>query len=364
MTNNDGLEPLRAHPVFTLVKILAANLGIGRDLILVIELLSLTAGKMGMPINLEIATDQITADLFIANSILGLLEENVSRVETYRQFQSIERAEFDDMAAVLLRGDHRSLYRLFAEITSCPRPEHTAQPSLWKISDRVAPVAASSTVRVVAMQVARDLDGFAAAFAVPREMPARARLTNTLAGLPTSPGFECPFRSLFRGSIPTDAMLIVERLLQVFVALRLAIASSTGAEQEVSLGDYAAVRALLQNLPVVPTDRGLSPQALVLAESVWSEVNSSRYALELPDRSGEGGKWFTRSNAQSWTNQGYNTVKKRIQELEDEGILVSTVAQNNRDHGRIIHYRFHDGCTPPFNWTNPFAALPEAPNAS
>ena len=60
-----------------------------------------------------------------------------------------------------------------------------------------------------------------------------------------------------------------------------------------------------------------------------------------------------------WTEYGYNTVKKHLQELEDDGIVVSTVAENNRDHGRQIHFRFADGRVPPFRWKNPFENLPD-----
>jgi DNA-binding transcriptional ArsR family regulator len=81
--------------------------------------------------------------------------------------------------------------------------------------------------------------------------------------------------------------------------------------------------------------------------------------IELPDLSVYGPKWFTRGNAMDWTDLSYNTVKKHLRQLEEEGLLRSTVAQNNREQGRQIHFQFVDNRAPPFAWKNPFEGLPQ-----
>jgi hypothetical protein len=116
---------------------------------------------------------------------------------------------------------------------------------------------------------------------------------------------------------------------------------------------------LLISLPLAPVDRTLSAQAVVTANHVYEAVHSPNHQLPLPDRSGEGHHWFTRADAVKWTKYGYTTVKKHLQELEDDGILLSAVAENNRDHGRQIHFRFAGGAAPPFRWRNPFGKLPD-----
>ena len=61
----------------------------------------------------------------------------------------------------------------------------------------------------------------------------------------------------------------------------------------------------------------------------------------------------------SWTGLSYNTVKKHLRQLEEEGLLRSTVAENNREQGRQIHFQFVDNRAPPFAWKNPFEGLPQ-----
>jgi hypothetical protein len=154
-------------------------------------------------------------------------------------------------------------------------------------------------------------------------------------------------------------MLILERLLQVVANLRRVVCGFGRAEPAVTPEDYRAVRALLSSLPLAPIDRSISAHAIDTADRLFKAIGSNDHQLSLPDRSTEGHGWFTRADAIRWTGFGYTTVKKHLGELEDDGILVSTVAQNNRDHGRQIHFRFADTRAPPFGWANPFEALPD-----
>lgn len=115
MSATDPLAPLRAHPVFALVNRVARHVGIARDLIQVIEFLSLAAGRMVLPLNIDIVTDQWAADLFIANRMIDLLPDAVARVSTYKQFRELERTSFTGLAVVLVHGRHEFRFRDFTE---------------------------------------------------------------------------------------------------------------------------------------------------------------------------------------------------------------------------------------------------------
>ena len=60
-----------------------------------------------------------------------------------------------------------------------------------------------------------------------------------------------------------------------------------------------------------------------------SPVHADGYQLALPDQSDAGHRWFTRNHVAKWADLGYTTIKKHLQEMEDDGLLVSTVDRNN-----------------------------------
>jgi hypothetical protein len=163
----------------------------------------------------------------------------------------------------------------------------------------------------------------------------------------------------FRTTARPEMMRVVERLLQVFVALRVFLPDSADSNPEVLVTDYQAVRTRLRNLPLVPADRALSSQSLDIAAQLYDRLENGAEQLTLPDHSELGHKFFTRQQAVSWTGLAYNTVKRYLRELEEEGILRSTVAENNRERGRQIHFFFVSGKKQPFAWMNPFEALPD-----
>jgi hypothetical protein len=371
-----SLAPLRAHPVYTLADILARYVGVERDLVQFVEFLSLAAGRMVMPVNLDIQTDRITVDLFIANRILDLRYEHVARVDTHRQFRDLERAEFHlsglaknpystaspdaprPLAAVLVRGNHRFLNREVSEYTARLLGGDFSLPSLWRVSDLASGLPPlPACLRVQGSRVYRGLDEFGEAFAGYRGCTEELSLGWLLESLPIQPSYRCPFRPRYRGKAEPEMMLLFERLLTAFVALRLELAANT--PREVTEEDYAAVRALLTNLPLTAQDRNLPPQALATANVAFEMLRQPREGIALPDLSEHGQRWFTRHDAVRWTRLGYNTVKSHLEALEGEGILRSTVAQNNRERGRLIHFRFAEGRAPPFGWENPFLGLPD-----
>jgi hypothetical protein len=164
-------------------------------------------------------------------------------------------------------------------------------------------------------------------------------------------------RDRYLDLLSPERALILERVLQVFAATRriLSDAPPTGS---VSTDDYRASRALLCNLPLTPAERSLPPAAAVTAEALYRRSTSPPHQLSLPDRSREGANWFTREDARAWTGLAYNTVKKHLRHMEEDGLVLSTIAETNRERGRKIHFRFAEGRAPPFNLGNPFDVLP------
>jgi hypothetical protein len=154
-------------------------------------------------------------------------------------------------------------------------------------------------------------------------------------------------------------MLVLERLLHVFAALRISIPKPPVPDKAILPMDYRAVKAMLTHLPLTPVDRKLSAGALVTAATVFRAVKDGAYQLSLPDRSGEGNKWFTREDGRAWTDLGYNTVKAHLGELENAGVLLTTRAEGHRGRGKQIHFRFDPNVEPPFQSRNLFDALPD-----
>jgi len=373
----DPLRPLKRHPIYRITDSLSDYMGVEKDLIQFTEFLSLCAGRAVLPVNIDVQSDQVAVDLHLANRILDLRHGHVARVDTHRQFRSLEQGEFllrgpatlnyakgpdEDLrplAAVLVRGNHRFLHREVSEYTARLLGSDFTLPSIWRITDILSTLPpVPTTLRLQTSQACRELNDFGHAFAGYRCHAVEDELAELIESLPVQPPYPNPLWHRYRGKAQPEMMLVFERLLKIFVALRILLPGSTDKRPEVLLDDYEALRALLNMLPLVPLDRELTPQALLTGESLYKAVHESTKRLELPDLSQHGEKWFTRLDAMHWTGLAYNTAKKHLGELEDEGIVTATVAENNRERGRQIHYRFLDGREPPFEWRNPFERLP------
>src|SRR5262245_38373901 len=279
------LDPLRAHPVFRIADMLPQFLGVRRDLIQLTELLSLAAGRMVMPIHLDILSDSLAIDLHLANRILDLRHDHIARVDTHRQFRALERAEFylegpanngyseepldhlRQIAVILIRGNHRYLRREVTEYTAHMVIGDFSLPSIWTVTDQVGGLPPLlSTLRLQTFQASRGLDGFGSTFARYHGQQAEMVLAHLLEGLPYQPSYPCAFRDRYERTVRPDLMLVFERLLHVLVALRLGLPSGNNTPAEIRVEDYQAARALTQALPMTPVDRQLSPQALQFAE--------------------------------------------------------------------------------------------------
>lgn len=208
-----SLAPLRAHPVFVLADLLAEYVGVERDLVQFVELLSLAAGRMVAPVNLDIQTDNLTVDLHLANRILDLRHEHVARIDTHKGFRALERAEFfllgkstndysdapadrpRPVAAVLVRGNHRLLHREVSEYTARLLGGDFTLPSLWRVTDLISSLPpVPSTLRVQTNQTGRGLDDFGHAFAGYRCCPEENELARLIESLPVQPVYPCAFR--------------------------------------------------------------------------------------------------------------------------------------------------------------------------
>lgn len=353
------IKALQDHAVYEVANTLASYLGFEKDWICLAEFLSLAAGRMAMPINLDVVSDQCAVERMIADRVCHIVPGKCIPIDSHRSLLAAERTGFDDKYVLLCRRDHPKLHEdTVGVMAKAPDTVHGA-PSVWRIHEKTTTASINApTLRLIAVSADRQLDRVARSFSsIEGKQEHRMRLNELVETLCPRLNYPCPFRDEFSGSVSVANMVTLERLLQIFANIRR-FASNFSSEIRVIPQDYEAVRNLLVNLPLVPIDRVVSGIAIDTATVVYKKVTESSYQLELPDRSAKGHRWFTRKQAAVWANLGYTTTKKRLGELEGDGILESTVGINEREHGREIFFRFVDGRAPPFDWSNPFAALP------
>jgi hypothetical protein len=287
----------------------------------------------------------------------------VAHVDTYEQFRAEERTDFRERAVIWVRRPHHHLFRDVAACTARSADSCEFAPSVWRITSQdMDPFIMAPMLRIFTRQAPRRLDDFAFSYAARiGPLADRQYLAGLLDSLTPRTSYSCSFQPQYLATLPPLPMLVLERLMQVVANLRRLICESRPSEPALTQQDYGAVRVILTNLPLTPIDRTVSAHAIDTADKVFKAIHSTGHQLSLPDRSGEGHHWFTRADVARWTELGYTTAKKQLQELEDDGIVVSTVAENNRDHGRQIHFRFAESRAPPFRWKNPFETLPDLP---
>jgi len=360
MSYKAALEGERDHPLYRTAAELEQYLGLSCDLIHLTILMSVAGGCMVAPLPIVIYSNSLTADLMVAHRILDLLPGRSRRVDTHKQFRELERRGYAGLAALLIRGTHRTFFRDTTEYTAGLGADVFRLPSLIRITDNLTstpPV--QHTLQLMAAQAERDLDDFAHAFATFKTGPGREALTDLLLKLPVEPDYSCAFRDRFKGSVESGSMLVFERMLLLIAAIRIYHPSSLDRRPRIGTSDYRCARALLTNLPLSPIGTSVSPKALESAEMIFEVLKAESYQRTLPDHSLEGSKWFRRAEAATWTGLSYSSAKSYLAELEEEGLLRSTIAVSDRKQGREIHYRFNQSRAPPFAWHNPFSSLPE-----
>ena len=359
------IASIKNHPIDKIIDSLSKYTEIERDDIIFTVFLTVASGRMAMPVHLEIVSDECYLDKMIIDRVFALIEDRVAYIDTYAQYKAEERNGFENRDVIYLR---RPNSKIFYDVLSYISKSHDLtdqSPSIIRVVSKLEDCDDSAPMlRLMSKNEGRILTGFASSYASSIGDPAKKKeLSDTVSSLCSHLNYPWPNREIsIKSSIirSQTVWLVVERLLQIFANIRR-ISSGFKCEQKITSADYAAVRAFLMHLPIVPQDRAISTKAIRVGEQIYSEVTKDGYQLAIPDLSDQGHQWFTRNQAVKWTGLSYTSIKKYLYQLEGEGILLTTVAKKNRHHGRVIHYRFSPNRVPPFKWTNPFGYLPELP---
>lgn len=373
-TSSDLVEPTLAETLdgsrlLEIAESLGAYLGTGCDALSMALFLSRAGGRMGLPFNLAIYTDNPGADCLIADRIANILPEGHQRADTIKQFRALVDSGFADSEVVLIRSLHDSLFRYASEASCRDTSTGNWAPSLWLIADAQSdrPIL-GPTLPILAAQIERSLRGFGHHYVGPREEPRTSQrdfLRRLLLELRPQRALHCPFQKQIRADIRPDEMLVFNRLLRVLSALRVeALYSENQHVRPEDLGvlieDYRVAKGFLARLAVSPIHSRLSPYSVGTGELLYDAVVANDdYQQTVPSLSHLGQKLFTRNDAQQITGLSYNTVKSHLAELEDEGIIESTVVSARRERGRQIYFRFHRCNSLPFETENPFSRLPD-----
>ncbi len=317
-------EILNAHPLIGITDCLSQYLGIGVDVVSWTLFLSRAAGRLGLPFNLTICSDDPGAEHLIADRLINIVPEGVKRAETITQFRELADSGFEDTEVVVVRSLHDSLFR-FASESTCRDVATTSPPSIWLISDERAMVPAiGPTLSLMAKQTERSLSGFGHHFsAIPRsgQNPQREQLRRLLLPLKHRHPYPCPFQNRIRAALKPLEMLIFNRLLATVTSLRIELAHLQGeffadAQLAFSTDDYRLTRELLVNLPIPGQHSSLSPYAAETGELLYEAIMSdSEYQQTLPDHSNFGKRAFTRRVAEEVTQLSCNSIKDHLAQL-------------------------------------------------
>jgi hypothetical protein len=175
----------------------------------------------------------------------------------------------------------------------------------------------------------------------------------------------CPFEASVSASIRAEELLIFQRFLRTITTLRVQWCLLEGIElsekeRTCSLEDYTLAKTFLGQLPMCGLDSSLSPYALSSAYTLFERIQANgAYSMTIAGESKFGNKAFDRAVAKDVLGICYNTTKKHLQQLEDEGIVETSVLCSKRKRGQHIFFRFKRGRDPPFVSQNPFELLPD-----
>ena len=104
--SDQSINALKDHAVYEVANILASFLGIERDWICLAELLSLAAGRMAIPINLDVVSDQCAVELMIADRVCKIVPGKCSPIDTHKSFFAAEDIGFQDKYVLVCRRDY------------------------------------------------------------------------------------------------------------------------------------------------------------------------------------------------------------------------------------------------------------------
>lgn len=361
---------LEGTPLLEVANTLGEYLGIGCDFLSFLLFLSNAAGRMSIPVNLSIYSDSPGSDQMIADRIANIVPDGLKQVDTIGEFRILKDLEFKGPRVVLIRNDCEALFQYACRASCQDVSKGGAAPSLWLLTDRNSkrPLV-GVTLGVLASQGPRMLTGFGHSFCGPADAPpdeARENLEELLSRLMPPKNLTCAFQDRIRAEVRPEEMVIFNRVLRVFTALRIGWIhrkneQAPSGKFQILIDDYRLSRDFLTSLPLAPLDSSASAYAIETAEVLYqaTEANAG-YQKEAPDHSPLGRKLFTRRDAQKITGLSYNSVKTHLSELEDAGILESTVIPVERERGKQIHFRFLEGRAPPFGLSSPYQDLPPA----
>src|SRR5687768_7975065 len=95
--------------------------------------------------------------------------------------------------------------------------------------------------------------------------------------------------------------------------------------------DYRATRDLLRELPTTGVADPLSPRTVTVAAELHARVNAAGFPRTLVGDDLTARPWLTRAQAREWLGRSYNTAKVHLAELEERGILISSIGPANRE---------------------------------
>jgi hypothetical protein len=373
--NNDSelFTILGNHRLRDIADLLGAYLGVGADVVSLLMFLSRAAGRLQVPFNLAIYSDDAGAECLIADRISNVVPEGVHRVETIRQIRDLSEVGFEETELLRVRSLHDGLFRFACE-SACRDLSSATPPSVWLITDERPEIASiGPTIQLMATQAERELSGFGQHFSLNPDdvnQSARHMLRQIVLSLNNRRHYSCPFVRELRASLKPFQMLIVNRLLATVAALRIELQHQRAdrvseSEMAVQLNDYAVTRDLLLSLPIPGEHSGLSPYAAETGAILFDRVSDPEHQLTIPDNSGFGNKAFTRRFAKDATGFSYGTMRDHLARLEAEGIIESLTVSGRQKHaivrgqGRQIYYRFVKNQVPPFGVNSPFVNLPD-----
>lgn len=370
----DSVSIFEPHPISEIAALLGEFLGIGVDHVSLTMFVSRASGRLGLPINLALYSEDPGAELMIADRIGNIVPETMKHVASLKQLLRLESEGFRDAEVVLIRGP-RNLYRLASE-SVCRDTAKFSLPSVWSITDdQMACSRVGPTLALLAGEADRSLVGFGHHFSTERvidDPSSQIILRNLMLRLKDHTAFACSFAQYLRAELKPSDALIVNRMLTTVAALRNVWATvrhsrSSNRAPMVTLDDYRATRMLLTSLPIPRRDSELSPSAAETAAALHEAiVLNATYQRSIPDNSGFGAKAFTRQHAANVSGLSYNTIKQHLKQLENEGIIESIAVNEHRNQSRVrrqgvqLYFRFNQTRSPPFFSNSQFGCLPTA----
>lgn len=361
------LEAIDGSHLHRVASWIADYLGTGCDFVSLMLFLSRAAGRLGIPLNVVVTTDEPTAVRMIVDSLLHCSPANAATADRLLEFRCLLEQGCNCAEVVLVRSLHRQLLSFALEAVSQDPRSTRRIPSLWWIDDKPPPCTVTgATIQIIATSSDLCLSGFGhyfsrkefAVISADRVDP-KANLEHLLSHLSGGSRFDVPFQHSLRAQLRPEEMLVVNRLMLTIAALRLSSSQSSNLIT-VDLEDFALARGLLQRLPVAAAHDRLPAYALQTATAIWERVYSENYQLTVPDHSELGNKVFTRQRVIEWTELSYNAVKDHLRSLEDAGIIEATCRLADRRQGNQVYYTFTNGTVVPFLPRNPYLNLPTA----